>query len=1069
MRRFKLIAAAVSLLTACTKERPYQEVGKPDLGIKQEKKSVIDTQADYLYVPSTVESSRRSRSSRPHWMGEAKRVRFVFTEKALKVIEPEADGRFNANPVNNRAVLSLPIEHLDYRCQVDAFGDCTHREEENHDIAWNQKTYFAFKPDELALQQINFLPVEMEKAVFGCYEEVGSEFVKAQISETSINLILEKTFRQNARCADFGQLEDLSDLTFSVRYQHSFKRLDRLTTPDYQPIRYTRADESNFGFFSTQKMLLDVDNNDTEDSLKYYFDRWSPRRTVIYYLSESFAKPEYAKIKEGTYAAVQAINNALEKAETHLRLELREPVPGMSSGDINYNMIVLEEDPQAAGVIGYGPHASNPLTGEIVHAKTVMYLGTMKKYLKQNYDEFVELEAQTKATDVAKVASSLALTPQSRGPASSSLVPTFEKPDVGHAKAKRSNPKPGDILAGGFDEQKMREVTLNPLNHQLFAHNLKEKIEFFSKHCVYPAELFNFQDAISTEVKDLIKEVGAKPWLQLNEQEKVLVINALLPHVWVPTLIHELGHNLGLRHNFAGSEDKDNFYSDNELAAMGVQHPFRYSSVMDYAYRTTNELRLMGKYDIAALRYGYAEKVELKDGQIVSLAELHSHPNAELRPYSYCTDEHVSANPNCNRFDEGTNLLEIAQHYVKAYEERYNKANFRNGRRQFSLLNDSAQVGALDGMMYELRLMFERYESVKNTFGVEDGDKAWEDIPFLKQLKEATLLAGQFYLNVLRTPDLLCAVAERSGPSRIIGLLPIRQLSKRAISCFDSEEIRLNARFMIVAEGGKSFASRKAPNSENPYADQIDVRGIWMDKLLAAHYLFARELGSSLFDQYTENFLHVPELRSPILETVTQIALDELQGPVLFHDKDGATQTLNIRYRLFDTNEAENSHKIVAAMDDGVRTLFALPNQTVLFQQKFITDLLRKVQSSTHRRLANGVLNQFAVYRELPRDGRESEYSAYMVDGRRYFVHSASAISGLLAKNLNAVQILSGYSEEQLNRILKDLKEHKDKEGEDSEKPARALGQDVIEKFLGEQFQAPAYYGLMLESLAEAK
>src|SRR5262249_36574699 len=158
-------------------------------------KAAIDTDADYLYVASTVESDRKATSSRPHWEGDAKRVRFVFTEKDLKVVEPEKDGRFSGNPINNRAVLSMPIDHIDYKCAEDDFGKCTHKEEENKQITWDKKRFFVLKGEELALQQANFLPMEIEK-FFGspCTREVRSEFVKAEITPDAINLVLEKTF-----------------------------------------------------------------------------------------------------------------------------------------------------------------------------------------------------------------------------------------------------------------------------------------------------------------------------------------------------------------------------------------------------------------------------------------------------------------------------------------------------------------------------------------------------------------------------------------------------------------------------------------------------------------------------------------------------------------------------------------------------------------------------------------------------------------------------------------------------------------------------------------------------------
>src|SRR5262245_55574717 len=129
MKRYISGALALFMLVGCTQEKPYKELAKGQEGLVQEDKSIIDTQADYLYVASTLESDRKATSARPHWMADSKRVRFVSTATDLKVIAPEDDGRFGENPANSKTVLTVPISHIDYRCAQDDFGKCTHKEE----------------------------------------------------------------------------------------------------------------------------------------------------------------------------------------------------------------------------------------------------------------------------------------------------------------------------------------------------------------------------------------------------------------------------------------------------------------------------------------------------------------------------------------------------------------------------------------------------------------------------------------------------------------------------------------------------------------------------------------------------------------------------------------------------------------------------------------------------------------------------------------------------------------------------------------------------------------------------
>lgn len=95
--------------------------------------------------------------------------------------------------------------------------------------------------------------------------------------------------------------------------------------------------------------------------------------------------------------------------------------------------------------------------------------------------------------------------------------------------------------------------------------------------------------------------------------------------------IHEVGHTLGLRHNFEGSSDPIGFpkewwklkvkeengiysavslWRETEEQSKAGMREYQYSSVMDYYLKFNLPWHGVGLYDIAALKYGYGEVLE---------------------------------------------------------------------------------------------------------------------------------------------------------------------------------------------------------------------------------------------------------------------------------------------------------------------------------------------------------------------------------------------------------------------------------------------------------------------------
>lgn len=142
------------------------------------------------------------------------------------------------------------------------------------------------------------------------------------------------------------------------------------------------------------------------------------------------------------------------------------------------------------------------------------------------------------------------------------------------------------------------------------------RADYAAQHdCMYLPEMAD--DALMGLAKDLQDKKGED------------VYNVLRDSIYTAVLAHETGHSLGLMHNFGGSDDAVNYFdqywklrddgkvgprladpiTDAEIS--GKIYNYGYSSIMDYAGRYTIDGGGVGKYDRAAMLWGYVGKVEV--------------------------------------------------------------------------------------------------------------------------------------------------------------------------------------------------------------------------------------------------------------------------------------------------------------------------------------------------------------------------------------------------------------------------------------------------------------------------
>lgn len=277
---------------------------------------------------------------------------------------------------------------------------------------------------------------------------------------------------------------------------------------------------------------------------------------------------------------------------------------------------------------------------------------------------------------------------------------------------------------------------------------------------------------------------GQKPSITTAQEEKALksCMAKLIPEKFLATLVHEMGHNLGLRHNFYGSADKKNFMNVSEVKeiyelSVDSEELPKSSSVMDYVRSKQDRLFFPGHYDIAAIRYGYTNQVEVTStnlsrpnsrasvyvditenkelGPNGSIQASLARENKTRREISFCTDVKaiLEVDPLCARHDFGTTPEESVDDAINDFWESFTLYNSRLDRLQPGLSGPLFRIRSLSRLkrMYdEWRFRLSDYLGSRNIPGNEYLERfsAEEYAELIATLEADENFPGREYLRV---------------------------------------------------------------------------------------------------------------------------------------------------------------------------------------------------------------------------------------------------------------------------------------------------------------------------------
>lgn len=518
-------------------------------------------------------------------------------------------------------------------------------------------------------------------------------------------------------------------------------------------------------------------------------------RPIVYYLSPQFpaalegeAVKVIAQWNEELKTVVRALkygdDRPLSQVEDVMILRGNDYIAGQARGqrigDLRYPFLYYVPEPQAASPLGYGPSAVDPLSGRIVSASAYVYGAPLESWSTWAAD-VVELlngviptDRFIEGEDVREYVTRLRGDYASAASNSRRLedARAFGRSDK--VKAGRAKQKALGKRRFALDRSKVRDrlsrIEGTPVEARLLSDEVVRALE---------PQLRGKGDQLASSLTPAMKRRmsparwGTTSALKARERQRTLrlrqrslelaafaddaviglaealrglprdqVRNTILARLFSSTAEHEVGHTLGLRHNFGGSYDALNYHPDywalrgsspqpfaamTEAQASGRMQEFQYASIMDYGARFNSDIHGLGAYDKAAIHFGYGQLVHVfEDGAAPAepLAAVAGLPYAlhELRhytslprlfggdatrlqrrrlvpyrelveqavagqpglvevPFRFCSDEYEGTQPWCAAWDEGADAYEIAENASTAYENYYIFNSFSRSQR----------------------------------------------------------------------------------------------------------------------------------------------------------------------------------------------------------------------------------------------------------------------------------------------------------------------------------------------------------------------------------------------------
>lgn len=574
-------------------------------------------------------------------------------------------------------------------------------------------------------------------------------------------------------------------------------------------------------------------------------------------------------------------------------------------GDLRYNFIAFIEDPGQGQPCGVGGPANDPETGELINGVSYVYGAGCFDFLETRVADMIDLECANRAQQGETLPAGCDAIDENE------FLRGMRTLEIMQAQGyKRAPTTPITALTGAMTEgvemagsERMAELKGNLEELRQFRgtlHTRRQKLRDAGiSRAIIPDDLaYEISGGLASSAAELTDEElemidplappggngmarlqkitdqlaarAAEPaeylftdnglWhfvqqhMDLDREE---LLQVLRENAFKAVTLHELGHNMGLRHNFVASFDRANYFPEywdiktqsrlqfeedygrpapveltpfqgrdetpeefatryaewdrdrqllREIEELNGSRLYKYSSIMDYHGAYYGDWQGLGSYDQAAMRFLYAGLVDRVNctgtrpedcinSETEGLQPLHDRTwvrwykggelcsadsdcpaaasgqickvNGELGAsfcsnwdedekasgrfnprQAFCSDDRVSDQPFCNRFDEGESSEEIVRSMIDSYERMFVFNNFRRYRTRFST---SGYFSRIFGRYFSV--IGDQMQSLLYKYFYEPGFLNNEGPGGFYDMMRATVTGFDFLGNVLAQPE----------------------------------------------------------------------------------------------------------------------------------------------------------------------------------------------------------------------------------------------------------------------------------------------------------------------------